>query len=299
MARPRKNQPDTAKTEKKQVAKTRGFACVIYTDSAPEDWKERLIETHIPALISPYHDKDINADGSPKKPHYHVMIVFDGPRTPEQAERILTQIGAANGEVKALNSITGYARYLCHLDNPDKYQYNQDEVVALAGAEYDAYINRSEDRQQTLREIQEFIDKYAIYSFAALQRYARLNNKVWFRHMNENCAYAVKEYLKTAYWEDQDELVRWGYTIGDLKYRIVDPQTGEVVYDLTPDAQKGSKTGKKFAAAPSYLPQKEKPVVDPETGEIIGGMSDDKTRKSEIEALESVLKALKAEGKEI
>ena len=126
-----------------------------------------------------------------------------------------------------------------------------------------------------------------------------MNNKVWFRHMNENCAYAVKEYLKTAYWEDQDELVRWGYTIGDLKYRIVDPQTGEVVYDLTPDAQKGSKTGKKFAAAPSYLPQKEKPVVDPETGEIIGGMSDDKTRKSEIEALESVLKALKAEGKEI
>lgn len=299
MARPRKNQPDTAKAEKKQVAKTRGYACVIYTDSAPEDWKERLIETHIPALISPYHDKDVNADGSPKKPHYHVMIVFDGPRTPEQAERILTQIGAANGEVKALNSITGYARYLCHLDNPDKYQYNQDEVVALAGAEYDAYINRSEDRQQTLREIQEFIDKYAIYSFAALQRYARLNNKVWFRHINENCAYAVKEYLKTAYWEDQDELVRWGYTIGDLKYRIVDPQTGEVVYDLTPDAQKGSKTGKKFAAAPSYLPQKEKPAVDPETGEIIGGMSDDKTRDNEIKALESILQTLKEEGKKI
>ena len=119
MARPRKNQPDTAKAEKKQVAKTRGYACVIYTDSAPENWKERLIETHIPALISPYHDKDVNADGGPKKPHYHVMIIFDGPRTKNQAEEVLTPIGAANGEVKALNSITGYARYLCHLDNPD------------------------------------------------------------------------------------------------------------------------------------------------------------------------------------
>lgn len=299
MARPRKNQPDTAKTEKKQVAKTRGYACVIYTDSAPHNWREILVETHIPALISPYHDRDLNADGTPKKPHYHVMIIFDGPRTHEQAEKILTQIGAANGEVKSLNSITGYARYLCHLDNPDKVQYDQSEVIALAGAEYDAYINRSEDRQQALREIQEFIDKYAIYSFAALQRYARLNNKVWFRHLNDTCTYSVKEYLKTAYWEDQDDLVRWGYTIADLKYRIVDPQTGEVVYDLTPDGQKASRSRRKFAAPPAYLPQKEKPAVDPETGEIIGGMNDEKTRDNEIKALESILQTLKAEGKKI
>ena len=299
MARPRKNQPDTAKTEKKQVAKTRGYACVIYTDSAPHNWREILVETHIPALISPYHDRDLNADGAPKKPHYHVMIIFDGPRTHEQAEKILTQIGAANGEVKSLNSITGYARYLCHLDNPDKVQYDQSEVIALAGAEYDAYINRSEDRQQALREIQEFIDKYAIYSFAALQRYARLNNKVWFRHLNDTCTYSVKEYLKTAYWEDQDDLVRWGYTIADLKYRIVDPQTGEVVYDLTPDGQKASRSRRKFAAPPAYLPQKEKPAVDPETGEIIGGMNDEKTRDNEIKALESILQTLKAEGKKI
>lgn len=299
MARPRKNQPDTAKTEKKQVAKTRGYACVIYTDSAPNNWREILVDTHIPALISPYHDRDLNADGTPKKPHYHVMIIFDGPRTHEQAEKILTQIGAANGEVKSLNSITGYARYLCHLDNPDKVQYDQSEVIALAGAEYDAYINRSEDRQQALREIQEFIDKYAIYSFAALQRYARLNNKVWFRHLNDTCTYSVKEYLKTAYWEDQDDLVRWGYTIADLKYRIVDPQTGEVVYDLTPDGQKASRSRRKFAAPPAYLPQKEKPAVDPETGEIIGGMNDEKTRDNEIKALESILQTLKAEGKKI
>ena len=275
-----KNQSDTPETlektaqekPKKSTPKTRGYACVIYTDSAPADWKEKLVETHIPALISPYHDKDINADGSPKKPHYHVMIVFDGPRTKNQAEEVLTPIGAANGEVKALNSIVGYARYLCHLDNPDKYQYSPDEVTALAGAEYDAYINRSEDRQQVIREIQEFIDKYAIYSFAALQRYARLYNKVWFRHLNENCAFAIKEYLKSAYWEDQEELVRWGYTIADLKYRIVDPQTGEVIYDLTPDPQKSSKTGGKFSSAPSYLKKKEKPRVDYETGEIIGGV---------------------------
>jgi plasmid replication protein len=274
MARPKKNQSDTSQEAKKSVQKTRGYACVIYTDSAPEDWKERLIETHIPALISPYHDRDINADGTPKKPHYHVMIIFDGPRTLAQAEDVLTQIGAANGQVKPLNSITGYARYLCHLDNPDKVQYDQGDVVALAGAEYDVYTNRSEDKQQTLREMQDFVDRYAVYSFAQLLRYARQYNKVWYRHLNESCSYTMKEYLKSAYWEDQDILVHWGYKISDLKYRIVDPQTGEVVYDMTPNGIKIGSKASRFAAAPSYVIQDGKREIDPETGEIIGGISE-------------------------
>lgn len=45
---------------------------MVYPESAPDDWIMKLQEQCVPALISLLHDKDINADGTRKKEHYHV-----------------------------------------------------------------------------------------------------------------------------------------------------------------------------------------------------------------------------------
>ena len=57
--------------QKKKDERKRNYATLVYPDSAPENWQEILSELKVPVFISPLHDKDVNADGKPKKPHYH------------------------------------------------------------------------------------------------------------------------------------------------------------------------------------------------------------------------------------
>lgn len=73
---------------KRAGMRARGWACIVYPDSAPENWVDRLGEAHIQTLISPLHDKDLRADGEPKKPHYHVLAMFDNPVTELSAKII-------------------------------------------------------------------------------------------------------------------------------------------------------------------------------------------------------------------
>ena len=102
----------TKKTSKSSGSgRTRNYATVVYPESAPENWKEILTDFFIPAFISPLHDKDINPGGEPKKPHYHVIIMFDSVKTTEQAKAVFEQIGGVGCEV--IGSIRGYTRYLC------------------------------------------------------------------------------------------------------------------------------------------------------------------------------------------
>ena len=106
-------------SEKKSRAtdnRKRNFATVVYPESAPENWQEILAGMFVPAFISPLHDKDINPTGEPKKPHYHVVVMNDGKKSIEQAQELFAAIGGVGCEV--VQSIRGYARYLCHLDNP-------------------------------------------------------------------------------------------------------------------------------------------------------------------------------------
>ena len=63
--------------EKKSTdSRTRTWTFVLYEDSAPENWRQLLDDMHIEWVESPWHDKDINADGKPKKKHKHILLLF-------------------------------------------------------------------------------------------------------------------------------------------------------------------------------------------------------------------------------
>lgn len=93
-----------------------------------------MADLHIPVLISPLHDKDVTPDGEIKKAHYHVIIMYGGVKTAAQAEAIIKKIGGVG--VVPINHLPAYARYLIHLDDPDKAQYDVHDVTALSGADY-------------------------------------------------------------------------------------------------------------------------------------------------------------------
>lgn len=177
----------------------RNFATVVYPESAPEGWQDILSEFKVPCFISPLHDLDLNPTGEPKKAHFHVMIMFDGVKTEEQAKEITSSIGGVGLEI--VKSIRGYARYLCHLDNPEKAQYLVDDVKSLFGADYTDIIQCPSDRYSIINEILFYVRNSDCDSFADLMDYASENQPTWFRSLCDNSAYIVKEYIKSYSWK--------------------------------------------------------------------------------------------------
>lgn len=178
--------------------RTRNFATVVYPDSAPEDWDGILSDQFVPAFISPLHDRDLNPTGEPKKPHYHVMIMYEGVKTREQASELFSKIGGVGCEV--VQSNRGYARYLCHLDNPEKAQYDPESVRSLCGADYNGTIGLVTDKYKAIGEMIDYCKEYNIYSYSDLLEYCRMERFDWFRVLCDNGTVVMKEYLKSRSW---------------------------------------------------------------------------------------------------
>lgn len=183
---------------KKKDSRARNFATVVYPESAPENWLNILQELTIPCYVSPIHDSDVNPAGEPKKPHYHVMLKFEGKKSPAQVKEIIEKFGGVGVEV--VQSARGYARYMCHLDNPEKAQYKTEDVKSYGGADYFGEIGTVLDKYKGIREMIEFCKENGIIVYADLFDYASENRDDWFRILCDNGTYVVKEYLKSRYW---------------------------------------------------------------------------------------------------
>lgn len=115
----------------KKYTKSRIWASVGYPESLPDDWLDRLRETGLQIAISPLHDKDINPTGEVKKPHYHIIFNYDGPTTYEHVKEICDSFNMTI-PIK-LESLRGMYRYHLHLDNPEKFQYDDRDRILLNG----------------------------------------------------------------------------------------------------------------------------------------------------------------------
>lgn len=111
--------------------KKRNWAFVLYPESAPKDWRERLKISGLMASVSPLHDKDVNPTGEPKKAHYHILLVYSGPTTYNAVAKFTASFNATIPQ--ALESVRGMYRYFSHKDNPEKYQYDEREIINING----------------------------------------------------------------------------------------------------------------------------------------------------------------------
>lgn len=202
--------------EKKRDERARNYACVVYPESAPENWQEILAGHFVPAFVSPLHDQDIDPQNQPKKPHYHIMLMFDGKKSLEQAEEVFSSIGGVGCEV--VKSIRGYARYLCHLDNPEKVQYDPGGVRCICGCDYINTIGLALDKYIAIAEMMDFCDESKVVSFYLLAKYARHNRSDWFRILCDNSAIFMREWLQSRQWSMQT-----GHD------KIVDEVSGEII----------------------------------------------------------------------
>lgn len=89
--------------------------------TAPDDWVEQLRQTGLAFCVSPLHYRDINPDGMPKKPHWHVIVSWGNTTTYRSARALCDMLKSPRP--KLLHNVTGAYRYHKHLDNPEKFQY--------------------------------------------------------------------------------------------------------------------------------------------------------------------------------
>lgn len=178
--------------------RSRNFATVVYPESAPENWLEILQQRCVPCLVSPLHELDCNPDGEVKKAHYHVLLKFDGKKCTDTVKEICQSFGGVGCET--VQSFRGYARYLCHLDNPEKAQYSVDDVKSFGGVDYLGEIGTVHNKYKAIREMIDYCRVNKVTSFSVLFEYAMDERDDWFRVLCDNGTYPVKEYLKSASW---------------------------------------------------------------------------------------------------
>lgn len=134
----------------KSDLKKRNWTFVLYNDSCANDWQEYLTATGVPFSYA-YHDKDFTEIGEPKKPHYHVLMCFDGPTTYNTMLDHAKRVGAANDVVQPVGSVRGIVRYFCHKDNPDKHQYPEDIIQCRNGFDPSDYFCMTVTQQKAFK----------------------------------------------------------------------------------------------------------------------------------------------------
>lgn len=180
----------------KRSARSRGWAAILYPESAPDGWLEALGEAHVQLLVSPLHDSDVTAEGKPKKAHYHLLAMFDNP-VPEKSARDLFGRVGITAPPELVRSIKAYARYLVHLDDHDKHRYNEVDVVELSGASWKALaLDEGEAVDAILDEVEDWIEEQGVTSYRALCRYARTERPDWKRVVRSNTIH-LKAYLRS------------------------------------------------------------------------------------------------------
>lgn len=180
--------------------RSRTWSIIVYPESLPENWLQILEELCVPAFVSPLHDSDVEeGTGEPKKPHYHIMLMYSGMQTQSRVKEVSELLGGALPQ--GVRDPRSMARYLCHLDQPSKHRYDTADVLQIGGADYLSMIASPSDKYQQIAEMIDFCQQRGIYEYCDLVDYARANNSDWFRCLCDNGTYVVKEYLKSASWK--------------------------------------------------------------------------------------------------
>lgn len=124
-----------------------------------------------------YHDKDVNADGAPKKPHWHINIRLKDPR---DFKTFANYFGVTENNVNKIKSYPRSLQYLTHRNSPDKYQYDMSEVTANFDiSAVSAKLTNKQRREQIINDIENGnIKMYDLFSHITALEYTQYKNAI-------------------------------------------------------------------------------------------------------------------------
>lgn len=140
--------------------KSRYFTFLLYPDSVPEDYFEKLETLDVPIAISPLHDKDESPNGGFKKPHWHVIYINKNPVTAESVRnKIRHLLGDKSVALVQIIScgIQSMYLYLTH-ESKDairkkKFVYKKSDIRLINNFDIDRYVVLDENEKKRLRKL--------------------------------------------------------------------------------------------------------------------------------------------------
>ncbi|MCT4414243.1 Replication protein RepB [Lactococcus cremoris] len=151
--------------QKKKEQRSNKWAFLFYKESAPEDYLNVLEELHVPFVLSPWHDKDVNrSTGEFKKAHKHGAFFFDSLKSYSQVSDLISDKLNGPAHVEIVMSPKGMYDYFTHAENPEKTPYNIKDIESGAGFELDKFL--AENSPNFLQEVYEIMRDSELKEFA-------------------------------------------------------------------------------------------------------------------------------------
>ena len=214
--------------------KARHFTFILYPESIPNDWKERLETLGICMAISPLHDKDKSTvEGQEfKKPHYHVLYIAKNPVT---VESIRIKIKRCLGDktvnhVEIIDNVQNAYLYLTHeskdAKRKNKHVYPRTDITLLNDFDIDRYVTLDDAQKKDLKIlIMNLINENHLVNAAHLIDFVNEHGKE-YQIRNRDVAEIVYQNaggLRLLF--DAQYQMGYRYT-GD---KIINKETGEIV----------------------------------------------------------------------
>lgn len=187
--------------------KSKYFCSILYPCSTTYD-VDKIIKSlaaeHLTFAVSPIHDRDIEDDGSIKKAHYHLLLAYSSATTLNNIRGWLNVCGMPESElhsVRVCASGVGYYRYLTHKDNPEKVQYDDNDIRVFNDTDelFKKFSKTASEKICDLVRIFQIVDELNTISFHTLLQYLMLNERDLFKMLTSSSALAicVKEYQRS------------------------------------------------------------------------------------------------------
>lgn len=187
--------------------KSKYFCCLLYPDSSTYDVDKvikALAQEHLTFAVSPLHDRDIEDNGSPKKQHFHLLLAYSSATTLNNIRGWFKVCGMPESDlhsVRVCASGVGYYRYLTHKDNPEKAQYDDNDIRVFNDSDdlFKKFSKTASEKIDDLVCIFQIVDKLNTISFHSLIQYLMLNERDLFKLITSSSALAicVKEYQRS------------------------------------------------------------------------------------------------------
>lgn len=186
--------------------KYRNFTFLVYPESMPDNFASVLADSGGKGFYI-FHDLDKREDDTDKPAHWHVVVMFENSRHLNSIRKLGLRCGAANGYVEPVGDLNVIARYLCHMDDPNKHQYDPSEVTCFGGADYLELCETKTDKRTKRREVVCQIIKYIcenkIYSYSKLFEFCCSCRQDWMDYLlMPSVGRAILEYIKSKNWTD-------------------------------------------------------------------------------------------------
>lgn len=211
---------------KRAGTRARAWTGVAYPPEGCEDlteWREGLLErlrgAGLDWLVSPIHDRDKTATGEDKKPHCHIVAIWDNPTSPKVAYDTLVDAGAVVPAIVGddgkdnpglfiktckVKSLPHMARYLVHMDDPNKTRYDEAGVSSIGGVDYVALALSGADEDEILDALFDEIDTHCLTTYPQVVRYIKVAHPSWKSLVYRKFTRQIGEYVRGVRYEMRD-----------------------------------------------------------------------------------------------